>query len=202
MESEQPANGILLVVSGASGSGKSTVVKAMRDMGEEFYFSVSYTTRPMREGEAEGKHYHFVDRRTFRKMARDGVFLEYTEYCGNSYGTPVAQVREMLENGMTVLLELDVPGAMQIKHSMPDAVLTFITPSDFRVLEARLRKRATENSADISSRISAARYEYSRIKEYDYIIINDDARRAAQELRAVICAERCRAQRRIGMLRG
>jgi len=202
MESAQPARGVLLVVSGASGSGKSTVVKNMRDMGEEFYFSVSYTTRPRRESEVDGKHYYFVDRPAFEKIVREGAFLEYSEYCGHNYGTPAAPVREMLGKGMTVLLEIDVPGAMQIRHNMPDAVLTFVTPSDFGITEARLRKRATENSTDINSRISAARYELSRIKEYDYIIINDDARLAALELRAVISAEKCRAGRRLGMLKG
>jgi len=200
MQSAGP--GILLVVSGASGSGKSTVVKHMRDMGEDFYFSVSYTTRSRREDEVDGKHYSFVDKPAFEVMVRRGTFLEYAEYCGHSYGTPAGPVNEMLAKGMTVLLEIDVLGAMQVRHNRPDAVLTFVTPSDFGIVEARLRKRATETHTDIGNRISAAKHEFSRIKEYDYIIINDDARCAAAELRAVISAERCRTARRLGLLKG
>jgi len=195
-------SGILLVITGPSGAGKGTVLSRIYKDVENVYFSVSATTRGMREGETEGKSYYFVTRDEFERMMRDGELLEYTEYCGNYYGTPIKPVLNMLDEGKTVILEIDVAGANQIRGRYPDAVLAFLTPSSSEELRRRLLKRGTENPDQIEKRLLMAAEEEKFVERFDYLIINDRIEEAVDDLKSVITAERCRPARRLGALKG
>ena len=184
--------GKLIVISGPSGAGKSTVVFKAIEGREDVCFSTSVTTRKPRPGEVDGREYFFVDPDRFKEMVENDELLEHAEYVANSYGTPRAYVEEKLEAGLNVLLDIEVQGARQVHEKMPDAVKIFIIPPSLETLEKRLKGRGTDTERAIEARLIRARQEYQEADFYDYLIINDDADKAAKELSAIILAEHCR----------
>ena len=193
--------GKLIVISGPSGAGKSTVVFKALEGRDDVCFSVSATTRKPRPGEVDGKEYFFVDLDKFRDMVANDEFLEHAVYVANSYGTPRAYVEKKLDEGMNVLLDIEVQGALQVHEKMPDAVMIFIIPPSMEELRRRLVARGTDSERAIEARLIRARQEYAEADFYNYIIVNDDADKAAKELSAIITAERCRAENRINFLK-
>lgn len=185
--------GKLIVVSGPSGAGKSTVISRVMEAEKNVVFSVSATTRKPREGEREGVDYFFTDTEHFCSMIENGELLEHAQYVGNYYGTPKAPVITNIDKGLSVLFDIEVQGAMQIKNRCPEAILIFVIPSEFSQIEKRLHSRGTDSEEKIKQRIKTARFEYSMALNYDYIVINDDPDSAANEIKSIITAEKCRA---------
>lgn len=177
--------GKLIVISGASGVGKGTVVKAMMAQREDLYFSVSATTRPPRPGEVNGKDYYFVTREEFEKMIARGEMLEYDEHAQNYYGTPKAQVEEKRSRGH-VLLDIEPNGAKNVKKNYPEAVLIFVMPPSVEELERRLRGRNDTPEDQIQIRMERAVWEMEQRVWYDYVVVNDDAQRCAREILEII----------------
>lgn len=196
MQADNRGQGCLIVVSGPSGAGKGTLLGMAMEGDENAVFSISATTRKARGAEVEGKDYFFVDDNRFNNMVENGEFLEYASVFGaHSYGTPKAPVIESMAKGYDVYLDIDVQGALQVKKAMPEAVLVFILPPSKAILEQRLRSRATDTDEAIARRLQTAQTELGYANEYDYIIINNDAQKAAKEIKAVVSAEKCTAQR-------
>jgi guanylate kinase len=194
--------GRLFVISGPSGAGKSTLVARLLERLDNVYFSVSATTREPRRGETDGKDYFFVSRDKFRDMIAGGELLEYAEYVGNYYGTPAGPCDEMLSRGRDVILDIETQGAAQVMKLRPDAISMFIFPKSFEQLEERLRLRKTDSEEKILARLAQARIECRRAEMYKYIIINDRVETAADEVEAVITAEKCRTVNRLHYLTG
>ena len=178
--------GRLIVLSGPSGTGKSTVIGALMKMYDKISFSVSATTRNPRPGEEDGKHYYFVTREQFADMVSKGELLEHAEFVGNCYGTPKGPVLEKLKQGITVLLDIEVQGAMQVMEAMPEAVSVFMLPPSLEVLEQRLRFRGTESEEVITKRLETAKKEMEFSSRYDFTIVNDIAEEAAAKLLEII----------------
>ncbi len=187
--------GDLFVISAPSGAGKSTLCHRLMEETPGVSFSVSHTTRSSRKGEVDGVDYHFVSKEKFRTMADHDEFLEWAEVHGNFYGTSRASVMTMLEQGLDVLLDIDVQGAMQVRDVFADAVLIFILPPSLEVLEERLRHRGTDSEATIRIRMENARAELAALGEYHFLIINNDLIRAAGDLQSIVLARRCRTER-------
>ena len=190
--------GLLIVISGPSGVGKGTVRKALfeRD-NHNLKYSVSMTTRKMRDGEVDGRDYYFVTKEEFLRRIDEGKFLEYAEFVGNYYGTPLDKVNEQLDEGSEVVLEIEVEGAMQVKKRVPDCVLIFLVPPSKEDLYARLKKRGTETEDVIQQRIDKANREFKVAKFYDYIVVNDEVNNAADRIMAIIRAEHAKTCRAI-----
>lgn len=188
--------GLLLVVSGPAGSGKGTVNQKLLES-DDYVYSVSATTRAPRPGEVDGVNYHYIDRADFEDRVARGELLEHTEYCGNYYGTLRSETEAVLASKKNLLLEIEVEGAMNIKRQYPEAVLIMLLPPSYRVLEARLRGRATETESVIQKRMARAREELEFLPQYDYVVYNRDngVDAAAEEIRAIVTAEK-RALRR------
>ena len=184
--------GKLIVISGPSGAGKSTVVFKAIEGRNDVCFSTSVTTRKPRPGETDGKEYFFVDLDRFREMVENDELLEHAEYVANSYGTPRAYVEKQLESGLNVLLDIEVQGARQVHEKMPEAVMIFVAPPSLKELERRLRGRGTDTERAIEARLIRSQQEFAEADFYDYLIINDDADKAARELNAIIDASHCR----------
>ena len=194
--------GLLIVFSGPSGVGKGTVRQEIFSTPDhKFEYSVSMTTRAQRPGEVDGKDYFFRSREEFEELIRSGQMLEYAEYVGNYYGTPLAYVNETLDKGIDVFLEIEVQGALQVKKKVPDAVFIFLTPPDLNELEERLVGRGTDSEEVIAQRIERAREEIALMSEYDYTIVNDEVSLAAERVKRVIAAEHFRVERVIGHYR-
>ena len=189
-------NGLMLVVSGPAGSGKGTV-NAMLLEREDFAFSVSATTRAPRPGEVDGVNYHYITREDFLSRIDSGDMLEYTEYCGNYYGSPRREAEAVQESGKNLILEIEVDGAMQIKKKFPSAVLIMLLPPSYAVQEARLRGRGTEVEEKILARLAQARNEVPLMPEYDYVVYNHDGGQiaCAEDILAIIRAEKCATAR-------
>ena len=177
--------GKLIVISGASGVGKGTVVKKMMARRKDLYFSVSATTRPPRPGEVDGKDYYFVTRERFQEMIRRGEMLEYDEHNMNFYGTPRAQVEEKRAKGH-VLLDIEPNGAKNVKNNYPEAELVFIMPPSVEELERRLRGRNDTPEDQIAIRMERAKWEMAQRNWYDHVVVNDDAGRCAEEILSLI----------------
>ena len=188
--------GIMLVVSGPAGSGKGTV-NAMLLKRDDFAFSVSATTRAARPGEVDGVNYHFITRESFLERIDSGDMLEYTEYCGNFYGTPLKEAEEVLRSGKNLILEIEVEGAMNVKRKYPDAVLVLLLPPSYSVQEARLRGRGTETEEKILLRLARAKEEVALADCYDYVVYNYDNRadEAAAHILSIVDAEKCSIKR-------
>ena len=187
--------GKTFIISGPSGVGKSTVLKELFQDRDDLYFSVSATTRPPRPGEIDGVHYQFTDVDEFRKMISEDAFLEYAEYVGNFYGTPVKYVRDALERGEDMLLEIDVQGALNVKKIFPEAAMVFVVPPSLEILKQRLSDRGTETPEALERRCAAARDELSTMMQYDYFVVNDDLKTAACQVDAILTAETRRVSR-------
>ena len=190
--------GLLVVISGPSGVGKGTVRKALFEMPKHnLTYSISMTTRKKREGEVDGKDYYFVSKEEFEKKIEENKFLEYAEFVGNYYGTPLDKVNEQLDLGNEVVLEIEVEGALQVKKKVPDCVMIFIVPPGKEALYQRLRKRGTESEDVIQQRIEKANREFKLAKYYDYIVVNDEVSNAADRIMAIIRAEHAKTARSI-----
>lgn len=187
--------GILLVVSGPSGAGKGTICQLLREQLPDLGYSVSVTTRQPRKGEVEGKSYFFRTLDQVKEMIATGALLEYAQVYGNYYGTPRKFVLDKLEAGRDVLLEIDIQGALQIKKRFPEAVFVFIVPPSLDELSARIYKRGTDSEDVIKRRMASAAGELTYAAEYDYIIVNDVAEKAARKVLTIMEAERYRVVR-------
>lgn len=193
---KEQRKGLLLVVSGPSGVGKGTLVKALMDRNPKIKMSVSATTREPRPGEIEGVHYFFKTEEAFKAMVNRGEFLEYIHVFGSKYyGTPRSFVEQHLENGYDVILEIDVQGAMKVKQAFPDAVLMFITAPSMSEIKSRLIGRGTETMEQVEKRFATAFEEIKMIPQYDYVIVNDVVDVAVHHMEAILEAERCRTAR-------
>ncbi|NOY26254.1 MAG: guanylate kinase [Oligoflexia bacterium] len=196
----RPERGALFVVSGASGTGKTTLVQeALRHI-PGLGFSVSATTRPMRPGEVDGRDYHFIDRPRFDAMVSSGELLEWAEVYGQRYGTPRAPVDAAMARGDSVLLDIDVQGARQVRAAMPQAVTIFVLPPDIQTMERRLRARSTDSDAVIAHRMANAQKQLAGAAEVDFVVVNDDLESAQDQLQAVLVAELCRRSRHPSMI--
>ncbi|HFZ6302519.1 TPA: guanylate kinase [Streptococcus agalactiae] len=191
--------GLLIVFSGPSGVGKGTVKQEIFSTPDhKFDYSVSMTTRPQRPGEVDGVDYFFRTREEFEALIKEGQMLEYAEYVGNYYGTPLSYVNETLDKGIDVFLEIEVQGALQVKSKVPDGVFIFLTPPDLEELEERLVGRGTDSPEVIAQRIERAKEEIALMREYDYAVVNDQVSLAAERVKRVIEAEHYRVDRVIG----
>lgn len=183
--------GLMIVISGPAGSGKGTVNAHLLATGD-FAYSVSATTRAPRPGEVDGVNYHFISREEFQHRIASGDMLEYTEYCGNYYGTPRKEAEEVLESGKNLILEIEVEGAANIKKSFPEAVLIMLLPPSFSTQEKRLRARGTETEEKILERLERTKEEINKSDFYDYIVYNYDGadKIAAGEILEIVSAEK------------
>ncbi len=194
--------GKTFIISGPSGVGKSTVLKALLDKRSDVYFSVSATTREARPGEIDGVHYHFLDVDTFRDWIAKDEFLEYAEYVGNFYGTPKKFVDAAMDRGQDVILDIEVQGAIQVCSKRPDTVRIFIAPPSWTELERRLTERGTDSADKIQKRLLRAKVEFQTAHTYDYFVINDTVENAVNELTAIMTAEHCKPQERMEIISG
>jgi guanylate kinase len=188
--------GILFIISAPSGSGKSTLVAQLRSLVDNLEFSVSYTTRPPRGSEQEGREYNFTTRDTFERMVEHGEFLEHADVFGNYYGTACQSLRDAEAHGKDLLLDIDVKGAAQVQQKLPEAVSIFVLPPNPEILATRLRSRSrAEGSVSeevIKRRLAEARREIENYRRYGYILVNDILDRATEELYAIVTSERAR----------
>ena len=197
---QKKERGQLIVLSGPSGVGKSTVIAELFSQRSNIYFSVSYTTRQPRVGEQDGVNYNFVSREEFERMIADDELLEYAEYVDNYYGTSIKLIREKLDAGIDVLLEIEVQGAAKVRARCPDALFIFIIPPSFEELSRRLHRRNTDSEDVIAGRLAKARQEFREIPKYDYLVINDKVANAVHEIEAILTAAECRVDCRSRML--
>ena len=193
--------GTLLIFSGPSGVGKGTIVKELRRRSDKIRLSVSATTRAPRPEDVEGVTYYFKTMEEFEAMIDRDEFLEYAVYTGNCYGTPAGPVDELLEAGYDVVLEIEVQGALQVMERRPDAVSVFIAAPSFAELERRLKGRGDTSGSDLEHRLQTARIEYTLAPKYDYIVVNDRVERCADEVMAILAADKCRAKYRLDLLK-
>ena len=191
--------GILLVVSGAAGTGKGTVNASLMKNHPGYCFSVSATTRAPRPGEVDGREYHFITKEEFERAISEGNVVEYTQYCGNYYGTLKSEL-EKLDEGKNLILEIEVEGAMNIKKIFPECVLIFILPPSMSELERRLRKRGTETEETIAARIAQARNELQFADKFDYLVVNGELEKAVDDVNTVILAEKMNTKRSLSLL--
>ncbi len=182
----------VIIVSGPSGSGKSTLVERLRGLPGTI-FSVSCTTRPARAAESPGKCYDFISEAEFKHRVAQGEFLEYAQVFGKHwYGTPRKSLDDARRQGLDLVLEIDVQGALQVKQQLPDAVAVFIVPPSRQDVEQRLRARGQDSDEAIARRLERARQEMSCWNQYDFVVVNGDLQRASEDLRAIVLASRCR----------
>ncbi|WP_335870558.1 guanylate kinase [Bacillus sp. 2205SS5-2] len=188
--------GLLIVLSGPSGVGKGTVRKAVfSEQDTKFEYSISMTTRAPREGEVDGVDYFFKSREEFERLISQEKLLEYAEYVGNFYGTPVDYVRETLDSGKDVFLEIEVQGAKQVRDKFPEGLFIFLAPPSLSELENRIVTRGTESEELIRNRMNEARKELEMMDLYDYVVENDEVTKAVDRIKCIVIAEHCRRER-------
>lgn len=188
--------GLLIVLSGPSGVGKGTVRKALFDHPDtDFKYSISMTTRMKRVGEVEGVDYFFKTKEEFQSLIQEDKFIEYAEYVGNYYGTPVDYVKKTIESGQDIFLEIEVEGAKQVREKFPDALFIFLSPPGIKQLQERLVKRGTDSESVIESRINKAKEELKLMNLYDYVVINDDVHAACGKIQCIVDAEHMKRDR-------
>lgn len=194
--------GLLIILSGPSGVGKGTVRAAIfKDNPYHYAYSVSATTRKMRPGEQDGVDYFFVSREEFEAMIAEDSLIEYAEYVGNYYGTPLAYVEKTLEEGRDVFLEIEVQGASKIKEKMPEGIFIFLAPPSLAELENRLTERGTDSASVIAERMQRAQEEIELMEAYDYVVVNDTVEKAVEQVNAIIQTEHLRVSRVIDRMR-
>lgn len=184
--------GLLIVVSGPSGTGKGTVCTELLHQTPELGYSVSATTRQPRVGEVDGKNYYFLTKQKFEEIASQGGFLEYANVYGNYYGTPLAKIQQRLENGQDVLLEIDIQGALNVMKRCPDGLFIFLLPPSISELEHRLRGRGSETEESIARRMGNAKKEIDIGRQYRYVVVNDTVEKAVSTIKQILAAEHCR----------
>ena len=187
--------GLLILVSGASGTGKGTVCKKLLSEMPEMYYSISATTRQPREGETDGVEYFFISVEDFKQKISEGKFLEYAEVYGNFYGTPLYKIEEHLNNGENVLLEIDTQGALKVMEKIPDGVYIFLLPPSLEELYSRIKNRGTESEEDLKRRFNSAKQEIEVGKKYQYAVINDLVDSAVEKIKSIILAESLKVSR-------
>ena len=197
----QKSKGILIVLSGFSGSGKGTIMKElMKKYSDQYALSISATTRSPRPGETDGVEYFFRTKEQFEKMIADDELIEYAKYVDNYYGTPKAYVEEQLAAGKDVILEIEIQGALKVKEKFPDTLLMFVTPPSAEELKNRLVGRGTETLDVIESRMDRACEEAEGMDQYDYLIVNDDLDTCVEEVHQIIRGEHHRSTRNTGFM--
>lgn len=196
-EVPRPERGLLLVIGGPSGVGKSTLIRTLLDQVPEVVFSVSATTRAPRPGEVDGEHYHFLDRSEFERRVGEGGFLEHAEVYGHLYGTPWQAIQDDLSTGRVVLLDIDAQGSHQVRARTEEAVHVMILPPDAASLEERLRARATEDEATIQRRLRDGLAQLAQVGLYDYVVVNDHLPTARATLVGIVLAELARPERHV-----
>ena len=189
--------GLLIVISGASGTGKGTVCKKLLSALTNVHYSISATTRQPRQGEVDGREYYFISSDEFKQWIADGKFLEFAEVYGNFYGTPLTKIEERLSRGEDVLLEIDVQGALNVKRKCPDGVYIFLLPPSLDELKRRIEGRGTETPDSLKRRLKNAVAEIQVGREYDYVVVNDTVDEAVAQIEAILVAERCRVARNV-----
>lgn len=193
--------GRIIILSGPSGVGKGTVLKQVMQSDDSLRFSVSATTRPIRPNEIDGVHYFFMDKAHFEGMIERGELLEHANYAGNYYGTPEKTVNDALAQGMSVVLEIEVQGALQVMRRRPDAISIFVAPPSFAELRHRLLTRGDTAPEIAERRLAIAREECLAAEQYQYIVVNDTVEHAAAQIRAILAAEDCRSKYRFQSLK-
>src|SRR6056297_875409 len=187
-------NGLLFVVTGPSGAGKTTLIKRLIENNSSLHFSVSFTTRPARKNEVDGRDYRFIDEESFHEMVKSNDLLEYALVHGYYYGTSKEYVEKQLKKS-NILLDIDVQGALNVKNAIPDSAVCFIAPPGYQELKERLINRATESEADLKKRLEDALDELKVIDRFDYLVINHDSDKASKELLSIYTAETLRVHR-------
>ena len=187
--------GLLIVLSGASGTGKGTICKELLRHEPNIAYSISATTRPLRMGEQDGREYYFCTRETFETMIADGAFLEYADVYGNYYGTPLRPIEERRAAGEDILLEIDTQGALRVMERCPDGTFIFLLPPSLAELRRRITGRGTETEEDLAVRLAAARDEIRLGMRYRYAVLNDTVAEATTRVQTILAAERFRADR-------
>lgn len=187
--------GNVFVLSAPSGAGKSTLARRLVRQVQDLIFSVSFTTRPPRDGEQDGQDYFYIDHATFDRMVAQDGFVEWVEVYGNRYGTGREWIQSQLRAGVDVLLDIETIGAKNVRREIPDAIMIFLLPPDAGALSKRLRGRGKDSEAQIRMRLQYARHEMDEFPHYDYLIVNDDLEAAYRQLESVILAARCRRER-------
>ena len=193
--------GVLAVISGFSGAGKGTLMRALLERYDNYALSISATTRSPREGEVDGREYFFKTREEFEQMIEHDELVEYAQYVGNYYGTPKAYVEEQLARGKDVILEIEIQGALKVRRQFPDALLLFVTPPSAEVLKNRLIGRGTETMDVIEHRLARALEEAEGLEEYDYLVVNDVLEEAVREVHEIIQNEHYRVARNADKIR-
>ncbi|WP_100404530.1 guanylate kinase [Bacillus solitudinis] len=189
--------GLLVVLSGPAGVGKGTVCGALRNEDTSIQYSVSATTRVPRAGEVNGVNYFFKSRDEFEDMIEHDLLLEWAEYVGNYYGTPIDYVRETINNGQDIILEIEVQGALKVRERFPEGVFIFLMPPSIAELRNRIVGRGTETAEVIDKRMTIARDEIEMMKKYDYVVENDEVQLAVERIKAIVKAEHCKRERLI-----
>ena len=200
MNAMKKDRGELIVLSGPSGVGKSTVISELLSSRRDIHFSVSFTTRQPRTGEEDGVNYNFVSREEFQRMIANQELLEYAEYVGNYYGTSLKVIREQLDRGVDVLLDIEVQGAAKVRERCPEAVLIFLLPPSIEELSRRLHRRNTDQEEVIQRRLEKARQECRECVNYDYLVVNDTVVSAAGAIGAILQSEQCRTGKRLHLV--
>lgn len=192
---KEKKTGQVIVISSPSGAGKSSIVKALLERNNNLWLSVSTTTRAIRPGEKEGVNYNYVDKEDFLRKIDEGYFLEYTNYAGNYYGTPKKFIKEKIEHGTDVILEIEIEGAANIKKLIPEAIFIFILPPSLKVLLKRLKNRNTDSNEKIIERFHQTYKELNEVTKYNYVVVNDVLEDAINKVESIIKAEKCRVDR-------
>ncbi|MFV8827094.1 guanylate kinase [Alkalihalobacterium sp. APHAB7] len=189
--------GLLIVLSGPAGVGKGTVCSALRQENTDIQYSVSATTRAPREGEVDGVNYFFKSRDEFEEMIKNDALLEWAEYVGNYYGTPIDYVKKTIDEGNDIILEIEVQGALKVKERLPEGVFIFLMPPSLAELRKRIEGRGTETAEVINKRMTVAKEEIDMMKKYDYVVENDEVQAAVNRIKAIVTAEHCKRERLI-----